>query len=82
MYGNGKPSQAAQSSEQVTRPRGAAVNEPLSARRPADPPAGSLSRGQFTLAEQYHFVIKDLKRLGIIAVSTFALLIILGLIIR
>ena len=34
------------------------------------------------LAEEYHYVVADLKRLGILAAGTFGVLIVLGLIIR
>jgi len=78
MYGNGKPAQAAQPVERRDQPTGAA---------PAVKSAGLWSAGRTdsspaALAKEYHYVFADLRRLGILAAATFAVLIALGLIVR
>lgn len=74
MYGDGKSSQAAQ----------AAAGKTTTAPRPA---AGRMSsapvvRGATDLAQEYSYVVGDLKRLGIIAGALFAVLVVLGVVIR
>jgi hypothetical protein len=61
---------------------------PTSGTRTAVPPRravsvgpSGLSRSQVPLVQEYHYVPKDLGRLGIIAVATFAIMIILGILI-
>ncbi len=72
MYGDGKPSAAAQAKAggiQRQAPA-AATSSSTSSRSPAD------------LAIEYSYVVNDLKRLGIIASALFAVLVILGIVIR
>lgn len=72
MYGDGKPSQLPQSAD---RPGVAAT--PAPAVRPMGAP-----RVPVTVTQDYHYVLSDLRRLGIVAIATFAVLIALGLIVR
>lgn len=77
MYGDGKPSTPAQTEGQTAGPAAAAsrgVAQPVRT-------AGASVRAS-NLQGDYHYVINDLRRLGILAVSVFAVLIALGLIIR
>ena len=78
MYGNGKTSRAAAPVERQGQPGGAA---------PVVKSAGLWSAGRTdsspaALAKEYHYVFADLRRLGILAAATFAVLIVLGLIVR
>ncbi len=76
MYGNGKPSQAPQAA-QPAGPAGApASGAGAPAARPVSP------RVPVTVTQDYSYVLQDLRRLGILAAATFAVLIALGLIIR
>jgi hypothetical protein len=68
MYGDGRPS--------VARSSGATSGS--AATTTAQAPA----RSQQGMAAEYKYVIHDLRRLGIQAAATFAVLIILGFIIR
>lgn len=77
MYGDGKPSVPAQAEGQTARPAAAA---PRGVAQPVRT-AGSSVRTS-NQPSDYHYVIEDLRRLGILAVSVFAVLIALGLIIR
>lgn len=76
MYGDGKPSSTAQptaatSGAKLARPSGGSGRM-----------AGTASRGPVVLSQEYRYVLGDLRRLGILAAATFAVLIVLGLIIR
>ncbi len=77
MYGDGKPSAPAQTAGQTAQPTAAA---PRGVAQPVRT-AGSSVRATNQQGD-YHYVIDDLRRLGILAVSVFAVLIALGLIIR
>src|SRR5512138_2598395 len=88
MFGDGMPSQARTETAQKAEPNGNGAPvpvvpavRPLASRRPGIARPGQ-PRPQLPLAQEYHYIVGDLKRLGILAASTFALLIILGLIIR
>ncbi len=73
MYGDGKPSQAAQ----------AATGKSPAARATSGGMGGaSIARGAANLAQEYGYVLGDLKRLGLIAGALFAVLVILGVVIR
>ena len=74
MYGDGKPSQAAQS-----------TTSGVTGRAPAAPGRSSgvmASRPAVPLAQEYRYVLGDLRRLGILAAGVFAVLIVMGLLIR
>jgi hypothetical protein len=58
------------------QPAAVTLRKPAAASRPAE------TRSMVPLAEEYHYVVADLKRLGILAAGTFGVLIVLGLIIR
>jgi hypothetical protein len=74
MYGDGKPSQAAQA---------ATGKSPAATRATSGGTGGAASaRGAANLAQEYSYVLGDLKRLGIIAGALFAVLVILGVVIR
>ena len=77
MYGDGKPSVPSQTAGQTTQP---AVVAPRGVAQPVRT-AGSSVRAS-NQPSDYRYVINDLRRLGILAVSVFAVLIALGLIIR
>ncbi len=90
MYGDGKPSQVAQQTGS-TSPAGAAPAARTAAPRTAMParPANAASRAAaaaprvpVTVTTDYHYVLKDLRRLGILAATFFVILVGLGLIIR
>jgi hypothetical protein len=71
MYGDGKPAQATQPTpsaraNDVTTPR----------------TFGGAGRSTMALSQEYHYVPTDLRRLGILAVGIFAVLIVLGLVVR
>ncbi|MCX7671717.1 MAG: hypothetical protein N2439_16815 [Anaerolineae bacterium] len=72
MYGDGKPSAAAQ----------AAGQKPVIASRTTATPAAPTARGAVNLAQEYHYVLGDLKRLGMIAAALFAALVVLGVVVR
>lgn len=76
MYGNGKPSQTAQ----ATKPAGPVGTTSASASTSAGRPTAQ--RVPVTVTQDYSYVLQDLRRLGILAAATFAVLIALGLIIR
>ncbi len=72
MYGDGKPSAAAQAKAGgPQRPAAAATTS-----NPTGP------RSAANLAVEYSYVLGDLKRLGIIAGALFAVLVVLGIVIR
>lgn len=74
MYGDGKPSQAAQA---------AAGKTPAASRSTTNAATGpAVARGAVSLAQEYGYVLGDLKRLGIIASALFALLVVLGIVVR
>lgn len=78
MYGNGKPSQVAQApkpAEPASAPVGGTSTSVSTARV-------APSRVPVTVTQDYSYVLQDLRRLGILAAATFAVLIALGLIIR
>lgn len=90
MYGDGKPSQVAQQTgggtpagatpaARTVTPRVAAPARPANA---ASRMAGAAPRVPVTVTTDYHYVLKDLRRLGILAATFFAILVGLGLIIR
>ena len=90
MYGDGKPSQAAQQTgsnaptgaapaARTAAPRAAAPARPANA---ASRTAGVAARIPVTVTTDYHYVLKDLRRLGILAATFFVILVGLGLIIR
>jgi len=74
MYGDGKPSQAAQ----------AAAGKPQAGPRPAagGTAGATVARGPVNLAQEYSYVVGDLKRLGMIAGALFAVLVVLGIVVR
>lgn len=74
MYGDGKPSLAAQ--DAVRKSPGA----PRAATTGTLGAAGA--RGAANLAQEYNYVLGDLKRLGLIAGALFAVLVILGVVVR
>lgn len=69
MFGDGKPSSAAMQPGQP----GAAV---------AGRPVVAAPRIPVTVTQDYRYVLHDLRRLGILAVGVFGVLIALGLILR
>jgi hypothetical protein len=91
MYGDGTPSQATKPQEASTgqpAPSATTGAVPTQSRGTNRPPAAggaaraSAARAPISLAEEYHYVIGDLRHLGIQAAVTFAVLIILGFILR
>jgi len=90
MYGDGKPSQAGQQTGSTTSAGAAPAARTVSPRaampaRPANAAsrtAGVAARVPVTVTADYHYVLKDLRRLGILAATFFVILIGLGLIIR
>jgi len=73
MYGDGRPSVSAQAEGQRTvtlRPSAAATGAATGPRTVAN------------LAQEYSYVLGDLKRLGMIAGALFAALIVLGIVVR
>ncbi len=89
-YGDGRPSQTAPATVEAPangNPSAGSATAPATqrasvgpARRAASGLAG-LTRSQIPLMQEYNYVPKDLGRLGIIAVATFAIMIILGILI-
>lgn len=72
MYGDGKPSAAAQ----------AAGQKPVVISRATPTPATATARGPVNLAQEYQYVLGDLKRLGMIAAALFAALVVAGIVVR
>jgi hypothetical protein len=74
MYGDGKPSQAAQQ----------AAGVPATASATARPVNGQVHavRVPVTVTTNYDYVRTDLRRLSIVAASIFAVLIVAGLIVK
>jgi|GEM_PF-790963 hypothetical protein len=85
IYGDGLSARSAPATaEAPANGRPAAVSAAPAAaplRRAVSVGASGLSRSQVPLMQEYHYVPKDLGRLGIIAVATFAIMIILGILI-
>lgn len=78
MFGDGKPSQATQ---QAVRPDAAPGASAAASQRVA--PQRAAGRAvPVTVTQDYHYVLKDLRHLGVLAAGVFAVLIVLGLIIR
>lgn len=95
MYGDGKPSQA-ESSTQATAQAPASggratgtvsANVPQAVRSAGAMPrtslgaGGSYARGGTSITGDYTYVRQDLRRLGIVAVSIIAVLVVLALVI-
>lgn len=76
MFGDGKPSQASQQGERAA----ATPARSASGTQRAAVPAGRSV--PVSTMQDYSYVLKDLRHLGILAASVFAVLIVLGLIIR
>ncbi len=81
MYGNGKPSQAAQATKPAEPAGGPSVGGASTSASTAAARVAP-SRVPVTVTQDYSYVLQDLRRLGILAAATFAVLIALGLIIR
>ncbi len=85
MFGDGKPSQVAPQTDgrpaQASAPAG---GRPAAGRFAAAAGGRSAAalRVPVTTTQNYQYVVNDLRRLAIIAVATFAVLVALGLIIR
>ena len=85
-FGDGQPSAAVTQTAEAVRPNG----KPASvAKQPSVPARRSLSgsrlgesRSQVPLPVEYHYVVPDLRRLGLLALSTFGIMIVLGILIR
>jgi len=82
MYGDGRPTQTAQAAHRESKPKSTAPGRPASGRQPTARMAGSSGAKLVPMSEEYHYVPGDLRRLGILAVGTFAMLIVLGVIIH
>ena len=76
MYGDGRPAQLSQPASGGTQPASQAGSKPGTAR------AGSAPRGEAPLSQEYGYVPGDLKRLGIIAGTIFAAMVVLGIIVH
>ena len=79
MFGDGKPSQTAQ---KTGGPGSAPVASVTTTQRPAATQRGAARAVPVTVTQDYRYVLKDLRHLGILAAGVFAVLIALGLIIR
>ncbi len=79
MFGDGKPSEAAQ---QVARTGSAPVAPAAASQRGVAPRPTSGRAVPVTVTQDYRYVLKDLRHLGILAAGVFAVLVVLGLIIR
>lgn len=86
MFGDGKPSQAAQATAGKTTPAPRTTADKTAPRAAAGPTratnGSTIARGAANLAQEYGYVVGDLKRLGIIAGALFTVLVILGVVIR
>jgi hypothetical protein len=90
-YSDGAPSQAAPvataeaaadvNSGATTPAAVAPVRAVSPVRRGSAVGTSGLSRSQVPLSQEYSYVPSDLRRLGIIAVATFAIMIVLGILI-
>jgi hypothetical protein len=80
MYGDGKPSQAAQQTDTAGRTTNPAAVQPTNGHGRTNV---TLPRSvPVTVTQNYDYVKKDLRRLGIVAASIFGILVVLGLIVR
>jgi len=86
MYGDGRPTQTAQAANRRGKPQSTVTGKqggrPTSSMQPTIRQAGSSGAKLVALSEEYHYIPGDLRRLGILAVGTFAMLIVLGVIIH
>ena len=87
MFGNGKPSKTTQAEKEAPRPAGRPLETPgrngvAESRAGGSGRVYNAPRSAVTLAQDYRYVFSDLRRLGILAAATFAVLIVLGFIIR
>ncbi len=81
-FGDGMPSRPEAPAAEAVRPNGVPVAPAVpQARRPAVTRFGE-TRVQLPLSQEYHYVPADLRRLAVLALSTFAVLLILGFVIR
>ena len=88
-FGDGMPSPAAEATvegptgavRQTARPVSVVPQSSVAARRSAAIRSGE-ARAQVPLAQEYHYISADLRRLAVLAVSTFVLLMVLGVVIR
>jgi hypothetical protein len=82
-FGDGLPSQVKQSAMQGN---GHAVAEAPIVASPAAalrrPPRPGEARAQLPLTAEYAYVMSDLRRLAILAATTFAILLVLGFVLR
>jgi hypothetical protein len=84
-FGDGRPAVPETATAEAVRTNGRPENGSATVAAPVRRPGFSRlnePRVQLPLAQEYHYVPADLRRLAILAVSTFAILIILGLVIR
>jgi hypothetical protein len=63
------------------RREAAKVAQPVRATRPVRPQARQAAVKEVNFSEEYAYVVEDLKRIGLIALALFVLLIVLALII-
>jgi hypothetical protein len=86
MYGDGKPStQASERTPGAATTSSATATRTTTATRPvaaAGRTTANPARTPVTTTQDYAYVLKDLRRLGVLAAGTFLLLIVLGLFIR
>ncbi len=64
---------------QRTRRQAPVVAQPVRVPRPVRPPVTQNKVKEVNFAEEYHYVVEDLKRIAVIALLLLALLIILAL---
>ena len=85
-FGDGQPSAAVAQTAEAVRPNGTpavAAKQPSAlVRRTSAGSRLSESRSQVPLPVEYHYVLPDLRRLGLLALSTFGIMIVLGILIR
>lgn len=89
MYGDGKPStQATERPAATSSATPARTAAPVRTAAPTRPAAGAIRtsaapvRPPVTTTTDYGYVLKDLRRLGILSAGVFGVLVVLGLIIR
>ena len=63
------------------RREAAKVVQPVRTTRPVRPQARQAAATEVNFSEEYSYVIEDLKRIGLIALALFVLLIVLALVI-
>ncbi len=78
MFGDGKPSQATQQAART----GAELTAQAATLQRATPQRAAGRAAPVTVTQDYHYVLKDLRHLGILAAAVLAVLVALGLIIR